>query len=133
MCLRLSTQGKARAEVAWTASTKGAEIPSPLVLGDYYYYAEDKGFVSCLRADTGERVWRRRLNGMVQASPVATGDRLYFAGLSGTVTVLRGGPHFQVLARNELDEGLVASPALANSCLFLRGEKHLYCISGEPK
>jgi outer membrane protein assembly factor BamB len=101
------------------------------VLGDYYYYAEDSGFVACLRADTGERVWRHRLGAKVQASPVAAGDNIYFAALDGRVTVLRAGPQFKVLARNDLDESLVASPALAHGRLFLRGEKHLYCISGK--
>jgi outer membrane protein assembly factor BamB len=131
LCLRLTAGGQPAAEVEWTASTKGAEIPSPLVLGDYYYYAEDIGFVACLRADTGERVWRHRLGAKVQASPVAAGDKIYFAGMNGTVTVLRAGPQFKVLARNDLDEGLAASPALAHGCIFLRGEKHLYCISGK--
>jgi predicted deacylase len=95
------------------------------------YYAEDAGFAVCLRADTGERVWRGRLGAKVQASPVAAGDKVYFATVNGVVTVLRAGEQLKVLARNELGEGVVASPALAGSRIFLRGEKHLFCIGGE--
>ncbi|MFO0844337.1 MAG: PQQ-binding-like beta-propeller repeat protein [Gemmataceae bacterium] len=131
LCLRLGADGKAAPSKEWTAPSKGAEIPSPLVLGDYYYYAEDSGFVACLRADTGEPVWRRRLPAKVHASPVAAGDTLYLTTMSGAVTVLRAGPEYKLLARNELGEALVASPALANGCIFLRGEKHLYCIGGK--
>jgi outer membrane protein assembly factor BamB len=129
-CLRL-TDGKPAARAEWAAPSKGAEIPSPLVLGDHYYYAEDAGFVACLRADTGEPVWRRRLPAKMHASPVAAGDTLYFTTMSGAVTVLRAGPEYKLLARNELGEILVASPALAGGCIFLRGEKHLYCIGGK--
>lgn len=130
LCLRLGEKdGKPTAKTEWTASTRGAEIPSPLVLGEHYYYAEDAGFVACLRADTGEPVWKRRLPAKVHASPVATRDRIYFAGMNGTVTVVAAGGEFRQLARNDLGEGIVASPALAGGCVFLRGERHLFCIA----
>jgi outer membrane protein assembly factor BamB len=132
LCLRLTADGgKPAARVEWTASSRGAEIPSPLVIGDHYYYAEDAGFVACLRADTGEAVWRRRLPAKAQASPVSAGDKLYFTSVNGAVTVLRAGAEFKQLARNDLGEGIVASPALSGGCIFLRGEKHLYCIGGK--
>jgi len=33
-----------------------------------------------------------------------------------------------VLAKNKLGESIVASPAIADGQLFLRGDKHLFCI-----
>ena len=126
LCVRLDA-----AKVEWTAPSKGSEIPSPLWLGGRLYYAEDAGFVACLRADTGERLWRGRLGGKVHASPVAAGDKLYFASTNGTVTVLRAGGELMVLARNDLGEGIVASPALARGCVYLRGEKHLFCVGAK--
>jgi hypothetical protein len=130
LCLRLNGEGGPPRE-EWAAPSKGAEIPSPLVLGEYYYYAEDAGFAACLRAATGEPVWRRRMGAKFHASPVAAGDKVYFTAMNGTVTVLRAGPEYKVLARNDLGESLVASPALANGCVYLRGEKHLYCVGGK--
>jgi outer membrane protein assembly factor BamB len=38
---------------------------------------------------------------------------------------------FEVLATNQLDESIDATPALVGKQLFLRGEKFLYCIE-EP-
>jgi outer membrane protein assembly factor BamB len=132
LCVRLDVQGeKPAARVEWKAPSKGSEIPSPLWLDGRLYYAEDAGFVACMRADTGERVWRGRLGGKVHASPVAAGDKLYFASVNGTVTVLRAGDEYKVLGRNDLGEGIFASPALAGGCLFLRGEKHLFCVGGK--
>ena len=71
------------------------------------------------------------LNVKVQASLVAAGGKLYVPGVNGVVTVLQAGGAFKVLARNEIGEGIVASPALSQGRIFLRGEKHLFCIGGK--
>ena len=40
------------------------------------------------------------------------------------------GPQFDLLASNQLDDGIIASPAVAGNQLFIRGYKSLYCIEG---
>jgi outer membrane protein assembly factor BamB len=127
LCVRLEKDGK-EAKVLWTVPTKGARIPSPLCVGDYYYYAEDSGWATCLEAAGGKPVWRKRLSGTVQASPVAGAGRIYYTGVNGKVTVLKAGAKFEVLARNDIGESIVASPAPSQGLIFLRGEKHLFCI-----
>jgi outer membrane protein assembly factor BamB len=120
--------------VAWKVKTAGAGIPSPLVLDEHYYYVEENGLANCLNAATGARVWRNRLGGgKYQASPVAGPDRIYFASLEGVVTVLEPGVKFKVLARNNLGESITASPALAGGRIFLRGDRHLFCIEERGK
>ena len=90
--------------------------------------------VNCLKADTGDRLWRERLGGgKYQASPVAGAEKLYFTSVEGLVTVLKPGPTFAVLARNKLEENIVATPALSNGRIFIRGEKHLFCIEESKK
>ena len=44
-----------------------------------------------------------------------------------------GPPRFQLLARNDIGEALVASPALSQGRLFLRGDRHLFCIGSAGK
>ena len=90
---------------------------------------EDEGFGTCLDAATGSERWRERLGGRYQASPVAGDGKIYYTNLDGVVTVVRAGPKFEILSRNELGETIVASPAIADGKLFLRGEKHLFCIA----
>jgi outer membrane protein assembly factor BamB len=120
-----------KTHIAWTARS-ATNIPSPLVLDGLCYCAEDGGFANCFKADGGERVWRERLGGgKYSASPVAGDGKVYFPSESGRVTVIKAGPTFEVLARNDVGESVVASPALSQGCLFLRGDRHLYCI-GEP-
>jgi outer membrane protein assembly factor BamB len=119
--------------VLWKVKSGGAYVPSPLVVGEQYYFVEDTGLVNCLNVETGDRLWRERLRGKFQASPVAGAGKVYFASVEGVVIVLKAGPKFEVLARNDLGESIVASPALAQGAIFIRGEKHLFCIEEEKK
>jgi outer membrane protein assembly factor BamB len=132
-CVRVApdSKGVPTATAEWQVPSKGTGIPSPLCLGDLYYYAEDAGWAVCLHAGTGKQLWRRRLSAKVQASPVAGAGKIYFAAINGTVTVLRAGEKYEVLARNDIGESIVASPALSQGCIFLRGEQHLFCIGGK--
>jgi outer membrane protein assembly factor BamB len=130
LCVRLdgAAGDLTTTHVDWKARSGGTFVPSPVCLGDHYYYVEDTGWANCLRTDTGERVWRQRMNGKFTASLVAADGKVYFTSEAGVVTVVRAGPKFEVLGRNDVGEGLMASPAVAGGRLFLRGDKHLSCI-----
>jgi outer membrane protein assembly factor BamB len=131
LAVRLGGKDGRVPRVEWKVSSKGAGVPSPVVVGDYYYYAEDAGWACRLPLDGRGPVRRARLGGKVQASPAAGAGRVYFPGVNGVVTVLSAAPEFKVLARNDVGESVVASPAISQGRLFLRGEKHLFCIAGK--
>jgi hypothetical protein len=80
---------------------------------------------------TGEdRPGSFRLDGIsnIYASPVAAAGRIYVTDLDGTTIVVGRGEIPRTLALNHLAETVSASPAIAGKQLFLRGEKHLYCL-----
>jgi hypothetical protein len=54
---------------------------------------------------------------------------VYLTGRDGTTLVIRHGPTFEVLAKNSLDDGFDASPALVDGEIFMRGYRHLYAIA----
>lgn len=132
LCLRLhsSADGKTSVGTEWQEKIR-VNIPSPLLLGEHLYYAEDAGFATCVEAKTGKEVWRRRLGFKVHASPVAGAGKIYFAGMNGTVLVVEAGSEFKTLAKNDIGECIVASPALTRGTILLRGEKHLFCIGAK--
>lgn len=117
-----------RSHVAWVNKKAAAFVPTPLLDQGLLYIPGAKGFVTCLDAATGREVWKERLAGQFEASPVGGAGRVYLASKEGVVTVLRAGPSYDLLASNAMGEMLVASPAPAAGRLYLRGEKHLYCI-----
>ena len=61
-------------------------------------------------------------------SPVAAAGRIYVTDLDGTTIVIKSGTGPRMLALNHLSEPISASAAIAGRQLFLRGEKHLYCL-----
>jgi len=52
----------------------------------------------------------------------------YFLSDKGIMTIVKPGPEFTVVARNDIGEGMRASPAMSDGKVFLRGVKNLYCI-----
>ncbi len=122
----------ANGSVAWKLDRDTPYVPSPLLYGDAIYILKSNtGILSSFNAQTGVVNYReQRLEAVpnVYASPVGAGNRVYIAGREGTTAVLEHGPSFKVLAANALDDGFDASPAVAGNDIYLRGNKHLYCI-----
>jgi len=63
---------------------------------------------------------------------VSAENHVYFLSDRGVTTVVEAGPEFRVVSKNDLGEKCFASPAISNGDLLIRGEKHLFCISGTP-
>jgi len=120
-------------EYLWRHSGGTPYVPSPLLSGDLLYFTKGNAAVlNVLDARTGEYVIEnQRLPGMrgVYASPVSASGRVYIVGRDGKAVVLREGAEFEVLAENELDDPIDASPAIVGKEMYLRGNKHLYCIA----
>jgi len=119
--------------VAWTTQKAVPMTPSLLLIGDDLYMVADNGVASCLDAKTGRGHWRERLGGNYSASPLVADSKIYFVSEEGACTVVKAGKRFQPVARNDLGERTLASPAAADGGLYLRTERHLYRVQApEP-
>ncbi len=119
--------------VTWKLNKSVPFMPSPTIVGDLIYMVNDKGISSCIEAKTGKSVWRHRWGGNFEASPIAADGRIYFFGDDGPATVIAPGRKYKELAVNKLDEGFLASPAVAGKALFMRTKTHLYRIEESEK
>lgn len=116
----------------WNHNIK-AEVPSPLFHDGLLYIAQDLGILNCFEAESGERVWRKRLGGNVASSPVRIGDRILVSIEDGRTFVFKAGRDDEVLAENTLDAGILATPVATSGRLLIRTLDHLYCIGhAEP-
>ncbi len=122
--------------IVWTLDRDTPYVPSPLLCdGILYLLKGNLGILSAFDTKTGKPHYQlQRLDGVpnVFASPVSARGRVYIAGREGATQVIAGGPKFEVLAKNTLDDGFDASPALVDNEIYLRGNKHLYSIA-QPK
>jgi outer membrane protein assembly factor BamB len=116
----------------WTLERDTPYVPSPLLYdGVLYFLKTNSGLLSAYDAKTGKPHYQlQRLDGVpnVFASPVGANGRVYLTGQEGTTLVIRHGPTYHVLAKNTLDDGFNASPAVVGGDLYLRGFRHLYAI-----
>jgi len=117
--------------VKWKLKTHIGKYASPLLVDGLIYTAAEESFVTCLEAATGEVVWTERIGGKYAASPIYADGRMYFCSQEGTTTVLKPGRSLQVLARNTLDDGFMASPAASGKAFYLRTKTHLYRIESD--
>jgi outer membrane protein assembly factor BamB len=108
----------------------GSYVPSVVHYQGLLYMTNEVGVVTCAAADTGAVVWRERLGGIFFASPVAADGKVYLLSETGEMYVLRAGRKVDVLAKNDLGERFLASPAISGGMIFLRGDGTLFAIKG---
>ena len=132
---RLDGKGdiEASKSVAWVIDSDPPDIASPLYSsGRVYFHKGKSGMLTCVDAATGKPHYTvQRISGInsTYASPIAAGGHVYLTGRSGTTVVIKDSGKLEVVSTNSVGEGVDATPAPAGKQLFIRGEKHLFCIS----
>jgi outer membrane protein assembly factor BamB len=120
----------------WHYDKAVPQLPSPLLYRGVLYMVNDGGIVTALDPATGTVLRQRRLQEAVDsyyASPVAGDGKIVLASESGKVSVLQAGAGLDVLALNDLEDRVYATPAIAGGRIYLRTHAALYCFSSsEP-
>jgi outer membrane protein assembly factor BamB len=62
------------------------------------------------------------------ASPIGIDGKVYIASEHGKVVVLRAAGDWEVLAINEFDSDIYATPAVSESQMYIRTQNALYAI-----
>lgn len=132
VALELPGAGKTGApQRLWDNDKDFPYTPSPLIRGENVYFVSDAGYAGCYDARTGKRRWYERLtdsSNYFTASPLLIDGKVYAAHENGEVFVFAAEPTYQLLAQNTLGERIRATPAVADGRLYVRGERHLFCI-----
>jgi outer membrane protein assembly factor BamB len=119
--------------MVWKVTKDMPRTASLLLVDDLLYMANDDGYAICLEAKTGNRVWRERLKGKHSASPIYGAGRIYFFSEKNLTTVIEPGREFKVLAENQLEERVMATPAVTGDAFILRSKTHLYRLEDRGK
>lgn len=118
-------------KIAWQFPRGVPECPSPLYADGRVYLVKNGGIASAFRATDGELLWQERLGarGPFYASPVLADGRIYAASARGEIAVFSAGDTFELLAKNDLGERLMATPAPVDGTLYVRTEGHLWAFA----
>jgi hypothetical protein len=115
--------------IAWS-NGEGTYIPTPIFYDGILYTFGNNGIVTAYDGATGERLYRQRVGagGAFSASPIAADGRLYFASEEGDIFVARAGRTYQEVAKNEMKEVIMSTPAISDGVIVVRTLDHVYGI-----
>jgi outer membrane protein assembly factor BamB len=129
--VRLGGKGDVtKKNVLWSESKGVPEVPSLLFYHKRLYLVKSGGLATCREPATGKLLFEERLGvvGGFFASPVASGGKIYASSDAGKVVVFEAKDTLNVLARNELGEPIMATPAIVDGKLYVRTAGHLYAF-----
>jgi outer membrane protein assembly factor BamB len=120
--------------MAWVQPRAGNYMQTPLLREGIGYFCHDTGVLSVYQLATGERLYQQRLGGGTSgftSSPVAAGNHLYITNEEGHTYVIAPGREYKLLGENELGETVMATPAISDGVLYIRGRKQLFAIGSK--
>ena len=133
----LAVRGGGRGDVTdthllWKHATKHTDhIVSPLVIDGRMLLIKCGGIATCFETKTGRQLWGpKRIDNASDyfASPIYGDGKIYAAGENGTIVVLRNAPDLEVLAKNQVNGSIVATPAIADGRIYVRTREALLCF-----
>jgi outer membrane protein assembly factor BamB len=117
--------------VKWRYDKSLPNLPSPLLYNNILYVLKEGGILTALNPEDGKVFKQGRVEGAVDsyaASPVAADGKIYLASGKGKIAVLEPGTEWKVLQVHDLKEDLWATPAIADSRIYIRTQAALYCF-----
>ena len=123
----------------WAQMRGGPYMPTPVILDGRIYILENNGILSGMELSTGKRLFRQRLRAAnanaYTASPITDGSHVVCISEEGHAFVIAADGEGSIVSQNDLGEAVLATPAISQGKLLIRGEKHLFCIesSTDPK
>jgi outer membrane protein assembly factor BamB len=136
--IRLGGKGDvSKSSVGWR-HTKGLPyIIAPIVYQNLLYSVRNGGIVSVFDPESGKVLREERLKNAIgdyYSQPVAGDGKVYLTNKEGKISVLRAGSDWTLLSSGDLDEQVIATPAIANGKIYMRTEGSLYCFAANaPK
>jgi outer membrane protein assembly factor BamB len=106
-------------------------MPTPLAYRGRLYILANNGVFDAYDPVTGKEIYRQRLplvGSGYSSSPVAADGKLYLSNEDGEMLVVEAGATFKHLATNSMGEPIMATPALSDGVMFVRGASRLFAI-----
>ena len=121
--------------IAWSTSRGGPYIPTPVIYGDHLYVLANNGVLAAYDVRSGQRIYQERVagGGSFSASPVAGDGKLYLASEDGDIHVVKAGPTYELLGTNVSGQVIMATPAISNGVIFVRGVNAIFAVGARPK
>jgi outer membrane protein assembly factor BamB len=117
--------------VVWSKTGRGSYMPTPLVYDGILYVLGNNGVFDAYEVESGKEIYRQRIEPVgsgFSASPVAADGRIYLTSEDGDIIVIAAGREFKKLGSNAMGELVMATPALSDGVMYVRGVSTLFAI-----
>ena len=129
--ITLQNGATAGGSIAWSKTKRGGYMPTPLIYRGIVYVLNNSGLLAAYDLKTGEELFYDRIPHLAHgfsASPVAADGKVYLAGEDGLVFVIEAGNSLRLADTHAVGEPLMATPALSDGVMYLRGSRHLFAV-----
>jgi outer membrane protein assembly factor BamB len=129
--ISLAANQERGAHVAWRKTRGSSYTPTPLVYEGLLYVCNDNGVLTVYEAATGAHIYSNRIgttNSTFSASPVAGRGHIYFSSEDGEVFVVKAGRTYELVSTNRMGEALMATPAISDGIIIVRGQQHVFAM-----
>jgi outer membrane protein assembly factor BamB len=132
MAVKLGGSGDVTAtHVLWRFEKSLPDVPTPLIYNGVMFLVRSGGIATTLDARTGKVLKQARLTGAIEdyySSPVGVDGKVYISSEHGKVVVLRAAGNWEILAINDFDSDIYATPALSGGQMYIRTQDAIYAI-----
>jgi outer membrane protein assembly factor BamB len=122
--------------VVWSRQRRGPYMPTPLIYDGILYVLANNGVFDAYDLESGAEIYRVRvphLGSGFSASPVAADGKIYLSNEDGDIVVVAAGREFEHIATNPMGELLMATPAISEGTLYVRGAGSVFAVHGDHR
>jgi outer membrane protein assembly factor BamB len=117
--------------VVWSRQRRGSYMPTPMIYEGILYVLGNNGVFDAYDLASGDEIYRKRiphLGSGFSASPVGADGKIYLSNEDGDMIVVGAGREFDHIATNSMGELLMATPALSEGVMYVKGVSHLFAV-----
>jgi outer membrane protein assembly factor BamB len=105
-------------------------ISMPTVHDGLIFAADTPGYVYCIDAATGKKLWVHDVKSNIWGSPLVADGKVCVQSSEGTVVIFAASREKKILASNgSLPDVQHGTPVFANGVLYIAGQKQLFAIA----
>ncbi|MFN8254378.1 MAG: PQQ-binding-like beta-propeller repeat protein [Bacteroidales bacterium] len=117
-----------KTNILWHIKSPVLQLLTPVIKDGLIYTIDTKSKLLCIDAKNGALIWSQKEKGSYNSSPVVANGMIYFSDYSGKTLIIKEGKTFELIAENQLDGAIWATPAVSGNSILIRTSKYLYRI-----
>ena len=133
LAIPVDQTGDVTKSIPWKQSENLPDVVSLLATDAHVITMTAGGRLAAINTKDGEIGWEQEFeHERLDASPILAGGHVYLFDKEKSVALIfKPGAKYEQVAKLSMGEPIHATPAFVNGRIYVRTDKHLYCIGGK--